>query len=472
MYILKKTKKILSFITCAAISFGILTVFPWATDNAAETFAARTIEEIQEQRKANAEKIAELENQIQGLEGDKSAEEAAKAALEEQVTLIQENINLLNTELEALSADITATETNIVALDADIVAQQNEIDVNVEKFKERLCSMYMTGGDTSASVILGSTSFYDMMSRIQMINSIAEHDDQLINEILADIDALEQSKSDLETEKLNLTMKLDEQQARKEEKEAEIDNLSVKMADTQYEIDRLANEQAALAQDKADLEAMDAELAAEEAAIEAEIQRQAEEAQRRWEEQERQRQQALLQQQLQQQQQQQQANTGDGTAAAPSAPADPIYTVPSPAASGFIWPCPGFSYISSYYGWRWGRSHNGIDVGDGNIMGGSAVAAQSGTVIIVNNSCTHNYAKPSTCGCGGGFGNYVVISHDGTYSTVYGHLSYASVSVGDYVQQGDVIGAIGSTGWSTGAHLHFEVKVNGVAQDPMGYVSP
>lgn len=465
MYLLKKTKKVLAFITCTALSLGVLTVFPWATDNAAETYAARTIEEIQEQRKANAEKIAALESQISTLEGDKSAEEAQKAALEEQVGLIQENINLLNTELEAISADITATETNITALDADIVAQQEEIDTNIEKFKERLCSMYMTGGDTSASVILGSTSFYDMMSRIQMINSIAEHDDQLINEILADIDALEQSKSDLETEKLNLTMKLADQEARKEEKQAEIESLSEKMQSTQYEIDRIAMEKQSLELDKADLEARDAELAAEEAAIEAEIQRQAEEAQRRREEEEeRQRQQAL-------QQQQQQATTG-GETSVPSAPADPVYTTPSPAASGFTWPCPGYSYISSYFGYRWGRSHNGIDVGDGNIMGGSAVAAQAGTVIMVSNSCTHNYAKSSSCGCGGGYGNYIVISHDGTYSTLYGHLTSAYVSVGEYVKQGQVIGAMGSTGFSTGAHLHFEVRVNGSPQDPLGYVSP
>ena len=468
MYLLKKTKKILTFITCAAISFGVLTVFPSATDNAADTYAAKTIEEIQEQRKANAEKIAELETKIQGIEGDKSAEEAAKAALEEQVGLIQENINLLNTELEAISASVTATETNIAALDADIVAQQEEIDANVEKFKERLCSMYMTGGDTSASVILGSTSFYDMMSRIQMINSIAEHDDQLINDILADIDALEQSKSDLETEKLNLTMKLDEQQKRKYEKQAEIESLNEKMLSTQYEIDRLANEQAALAQDKADIEAQDAELAAEEEAIRAELQRQQEEIQRRWEEEQRRQQQELLEQQ-----QQQQAGVGGGNAAVvPPAPAEPIYTVPSAGASGFTWPCPGYSYISSGFGARWGRNHNGIDVGDGNIMGGSAVAAQSGTVVRVNNSCTHNYAKYSSCGCGGGYGNYVVIAHDGTYSTLYGHLTSAYVSVGDYVKQGQVIGAMGSTGFSTGAHLHFEVWVNGVPQDPLGYVGP
>ena len=76
------------------------------------------------------------------------------------------------------------------------------------------------------------------------------------------------------------------------------------------------------------------------------------------------------------------------------------------------------------------------------------------------------------CGCGGGYGNYVIISHDGTYSTLYGHLASAAVSVGQYVNQGDVIGYIGSTGWSTGAHLHFEVRVNGSACDPLGYVSP
>ena len=101
-----------------------------------------------------------------------------------------------------------------------------------------------------------------------------------------------------------------------------------------------------------------------------------------------------------------------------------------------------------------------------------ACAAKAGTVIAVNNSCSHNYAKNSSCGCGGGYGNYVIISHDGTYSTLYGHLSSAAVSVGQYVEQGQVIGYIGSTGWSTGAHLHFEVRVNGVANDPLGYVSP
>ena len=93
--------------------------------------------------------------------------------------------------------------------------------------------MYVNSNETSASVVLGSSSFYDMMSRVQMINRVAEYDDELINNILGEIDELESSKSDLETEKLSLQMKLDEQKKRKEEKDAEVANTQRKVtADT------------------------------------------------------------------------------------------------------------------------------------------------------------------------------------------------------------------------------------------------
>lgn len=458
MYYLKHTKKILAFLTCSALSLGFIAAYPKSAEdtNYAE---AKTIAEIQEQRKANADKIAALESQITDLEGDKNYEKQQAAYLEEQIDIIQENIDLLNAELKAIEDDITATETNITNLDADIISQQNAIDENIELFKQRLCAMYMNGSETSASIVLGSSSFYDMMSRVQMINRIAEYDDKLIDDILTEIDSLEQSKSDLETEKLNLTMKLEEQEKRKEEKASEIEQLNTKMQETQYEIDRIAVEQSELERDKADIQAEQEALDAEEDAMYAEIQRQAEEAQRQWEE-----------QQAQQNNNNNQ-NIGGGSSV-PSAPDSPIYVPVTPAESGFAWPSPGFSYITSGFGPRWGRNHNGIDVGDGGIMGGTAVASQSGTVITVVNNCTHNFAKNYSCGCGGGYGNYVIIAHDGTYSTVYAHLTSAWVSVGDFVQQGQAIGAIGCTGHSTGAHLHFEIRVNGIPQNPLNYVSP
>ncbi len=517
MYKLKTAKKILTFITCSVMAAGLITAFPSLTVN--NNAQAKTLAEIQEQRKANEEKISALENRITGLEGNKEQEKQHQAYLTEQIGYIQENINLLNVEIETLNNDIAAAEINIQNLDADIIEQQNAIDENIELFKQRLCSMYISSNDSAASVLIGSTSFYDMMSRVQMINRVAEHDDQLIDELLTEIDNLEQTKKDLEAEKLNLSMKVEEQEKRREEKSVEIEQLNVKMTDTQYEIDRIAMEQKSLERSKEEIVQQNDELNKEEDFIKAEIKRQQEEAQRRWEEEQRRKAQEAARKKAEEEAKRKAEeeaarkkaeeearkkveeaarqttstktnSTPTVTSTAPPAtnattaavttvavtatepPQTTTYKVPTVAESGFAWPAPGFSYISSYFGSRWGRNHNGIDIGDGGIMGGSAVASQSGTVITVSNSCTHNYAKSSSCGCGGGYGNYVVISHDGTYSTLYGHLSYASVSVGDFVQQGDVIGAIGSTGFSTGAHLHFEVLVNGSPQNPMNYVNP
>ncbi|MDE5763617.1 MAG: peptidoglycan DD-metalloendopeptidase family protein [Ruminococcus sp.] len=541
MYHLKRIKKFLTFLTCTAVSLGMVSAFPEATDNSQEV-KAKTIAEIEEQRKANAEKIAQLETQINSLEGNKTDEKRQQNYLNEQISIIQNNIDLLNTELISIGNDISATETNIAGLDADIIAQQAAIDENIEIFKQHLCAMYVNGNDTSASIVLGSSSFYDMMSRVQMINRIADYEDNLIDSILTEIQNLKQSKSDLETEKLNLTMKLEEQQKRKEEKDVEIGQLNVKMQETEYEIQRIATEQSDLSRSKEEIKAEQDALDAELKEIEAEIERQKVAAQKAWEEQQRklweqkqaelkkqkeeeerlkkeqeeklkkqqeeerlkkqqeeerlkkEQEEKIKKQQEEEKRQQEQKNTTPPptepkteppTPAPTEPPTEPktepptesptepeTFVVPSVSESGFAWPCPGFSYITSYYGYRWGRNHNGIDVGDGGIMNGAAIASQSGTVITVVNSCTHNYGKDYSCGCGGGFGNYVVISHDGTYSTLYGHLSYASVSVGQFVNQGDVIGAIGSTGHSTGAHLHFEVRVNGSAQNPMNYVSP
>ena len=140
----------------------------------------------------------------------------------------------------------------------------------------------------------------------------------------------------------------------------------------------------------------------------------------------------------------------------------------------FQWPVPGFRRTSP---WMSNDSvhkgdHKGIDLGQWGINNKEILCAASGTVSKVVNYCTHNYGKSGSCGCGGGYGNYVLISHDGTYSTIYAHMTSAWVSVGQYVNQGDAIGSIGCTGHSTGAHLHFEIRVNGVAQNPLNYVRP
>lgn len=157
-----------------------------------------------------------------------------------------------------------------------------------------------------------------------------------------------------------------------------------------------------------------------------------------------------------------------------------IDTTPEPPqnnylTSGFFnWPVPNFYTITDYYDVRtWNNQgmHYGIDISGVNVAGTDVVSAEQGTVILAVNNCTHNYPKYSSCGCGGGFGNYVIIDHGNGYCTLYGHCQSVDVSVGDYVSRGQVIAHVGTTGYSTGYHLHFEVRYNGERIDPLPFLS-
>lgn len=124
----------------------------------------------------------------------------------------------------------------------------------------------------------------------------------------------------------------------------------------------------------------------------------------------------------------------------------------------FLWPVPYTHMITSPFEPRWGTFHYGIDIADSAIYGQAVVASDAGTVTWAgwDNS---------------GYGNYVIIDHGNGYTTLYGHCSEVYVSIGDKVAKGDVISAIGSTGYSTGPHLHFEICEGGVLVDPLIYVS-
>jgi murein DD-endopeptidase MepM/ murein hydrolase activator NlpD len=135
---------------------------------------------------------------------------------------------------------------------------------------------------------------------------------------------------------------------------------------------------------------------------------------------------------------------------------------------------PNVYTITDYYGvrtWNSEGMHYGLDISGTNVAGSDIVAAESGTVILVSNSCTHNYGKTYSCGCGGGYGNYVLIDHGNGYVTLYGHCQSINVTMGQKVERGQVIAQLGSTGYSTGFHLHFEVRKNGERVDPLPYLS-
>jgi murein DD-endopeptidase MepM/ murein hydrolase activator NlpD len=133
----------------------------------------------------------------------------------------------------------------------------------------------------------------------------------------------------------------------------------------------------------------------------------------------------------------------------------------STATGSFTWPCPSSTYIASGFGLRihpiFGteRYHNGVDISANS--GASVVAADSGTIAIATYSSS--------------YGNYIMIYHSNGTSTLYAHMSSLAVSAGDTVTKGETIGYVGSTGWSTGPHLHFEIAVNGTRVNPLNYFS-
>lgn len=134
-------------------------------------------------------------------------------------------------------------------------------------------------------------------------------------------------------------------------------------------------------------------------------------------------------------------------------------TSSSTGSSGmFAWPLPYTHTLTSTFGTRWGRLHGGLDISAGGVYGQPIYASASGTVTFSG-------------GDNSGYGNYVIIDHGSGYTTLYGHCSSLVAVTGQYVNQGDLIGYVGSTGNSTGPHLHFEIRLNGEKMDPLGYTS-
>ncbi len=149
-------------------------------------------------------------------------------------------------------------------------------------------------------------------------------------------------------------------------------------------------------------------------------------------------------------------DTSSSTGSSSSSNSSSSYTTGS--SGMFAWPLPYTHTLTSTFGTRWGRLHGGLDISDGGVYGQPIYASASGTVTFSG-------------GDNSGYGNYVIIDHGSGYTTLYGHCSSLVAVTGQYVNQGDLIGYVGSTGNSTGPHLHFEIRLNGEKMDPLGYTS-
>lgn len=371
---------------------------------------------------ARAASISEMKDQISNLESEKNVLEGKIDELQNDVDQKQAYLDSVNSYIATVESKIMACENLLASYQADIdecndniAAKEEELKENKELFKRRVRSIYMSGSNTSMSLLLGSDEFADYLSMSQFTEGLANYDNALMKKINNSV-----KKINKQIKKKNDAIK--EQEEIKKTLAADRADLQVqqgKASDAVNEVNRSKEEL------QAELDQLDANIAALESSIQA-----AYEAAR----------QAALNSQIQ-------------------------YN-----GEGFAWPLPGYSMITSGFGMRYDpyymcyRGHNGIDIAGAGIAGKPIVASANGTVIST---------MPTSAS--GGYGNYLIISHGfingQLVTTHYAHMMSFGVSQGQTVKQGDVVGYVGTTGASTGYHLHFEVRVDNVPVNPLGYVS-
>lgn len=400
--------------------------------------------------------ISDLEQQLQQLEQENQKYQKILDDTKSDIAEKEEYKNALVSKVQVLDEKIAVTREKISSLNDDIKEKQDAYDKGLSEVEDqfdalanRLRILYMSGNATDLEIIFGAKDFSDLIDKMELVKSLANSDKELISEIQTKLDelstkkeSLEADKKDLETQQASLKSDQDEFNKLISDNDEILKNLYASNSEAQHSL-----ESAALQSDE--IEAKISEYyAAQKAAAE-----QAAKAS------------------------QSSSSSGSSSSSSSSSSSGSSSSGSSssgsssvivPSGSGFAWPTPGFVSLSSeWFEDREVYNHGGIDIAGAGIMGTPVVAAADGTVVATNSSCTHNWGKSYSCGCGGGYGNYVMISHAGGKMTVYGHLTSLTVSSGQSVSRGQVIGYVGSTGNSTGPHLHYECRLNGVRYNPM-----
>lgn len=400
--------------------------------------------------------ISDLEQQLQQLEQENEKYQKILDDTKSDIAEKEEYKSALVSKVQVLDEKIAVTREKISSLNDDIKEKQDAYDKGLSEVEDqfdalanRLRILYMSGNATDLEIIFGAKDFSDLIDKMELVKSLANSDKELISEIQTKLDelstkkeALEADKKDLETQQASLKSDQDEFNKLISDNDEILKNLYASNSEAQHSL-----ESAALQSDEIEAK-ISQYYAAQKAAAEHAAQAS-----------------------------QSSSSSGSSSSSSSSSSSGSSSSGSSssgsssvivPSGSGFAWPTPGFVSLSSeWFEDREVYNHGGIDIAGAGIMGTPVVAAADGTVVATNSSCTHNWGKSYSCGCGGGYGNYVMISHAGGKMTVYGHLTSLTVSSGQSVSRGQIIGYVGSTGNSTGPHLHYECRLNGVRYNPM-----
>lgn len=375
-----------------------------------------------EQRKQVNSKIKEQKANISNTESEKKSVTDEIASLDAKIQEKSNKIASLEKEINKLNQDIAANQKKLEEAQANLEA-------NTKSLRSRLREMYKRGNVNYIEVLLNSKDIEELLRNNEIISSIAKADRELIEYIKTQIDTIKKTEEKLkiDREKVTVTKAAVESERQGYQDAVNAKNEYMKVLEKNIDAYKIEFEKA-----QSDWENLDLEILKLQKEIEVQKKRE-EEAKKRAERASANR-----------------TNRVNSNISVASRPRD---------GQAYTWPLPGHYSISSPFGYRqhpilgYSKFHSGIDLPAPS--GTPIVAAKSGTVILSRLMS--------------GYGNVVMIDHGDTV-TVYAHCSALNKSVGDSVSAGDVVAFVGSTGLSTGSHLHFEVRVNGSPVNPLGYV--
>lgn len=413
--------------------------------------------DLQKKIEENIKRAKEINNKATNLsEQEKKAQSELDGILtkigdvQKNIASIQGNIDIKNQEIEAKSSSINQTNKTINIKNSEIAEKEVEIVKKEDEFLQKnavldakLRSSYKNDATiTKISMLLDSKTFSDFINRVKVIALIIREDNRLINEIKADKAEIENTRNNIVKEKENFVVLKNSLETQK----SELDSAKAKLVEEKDKLDKVNAELALLQNEKnsviASLKSQSGELKLALSSIDDQNKdfnnkiAAITEAER------------LARIKAEQEAARIRAEQEAARIRAEEEKKRERERIPVPSKSGFIKPTSG--YITSWYGTRvdpvtgvLGTFHSGIDIANG--IGTPIVAAMSGTVVLA--------------GWNGNYGQCVIIDHGNGFVTRYGHLSSISVNEGQTVSQGQYLGGMGSTGKSTGSHLHFEIRI-------------
>lgn len=391
---------------------------------------------------------------------------------EEYSKKLQKQISELSKKIQESNAKIKELNGKIEEKQVLIDEKMSQIEGDLDVLRKRLRSIYTAGDISSLEIILQAKDFTDYIDKMELVQSISEYDDKLIKGLQAEMAVISDDQQKLKDDK----QKVEDEKKQLETDKSKVNTLSADNEKLILELKKTKN-----TKEEEIKENLNRQKELENALAKYNAEKAAELKAKRI-----QQQQLAKQKQLQAERANQTAAGGNNTSSNNNSNKnnnsnsdnnnqtetkvddDIDETIITQPDGGYVWPCPGHTNLTSLFEeWRGSENHGALDIADGDVYGAAVVACWDGTVIQTNTTCEHDYGKSSSCGCGGGYGNYVMIDHGQGKVSIYGHLCEVVAVPGQQVSAGQLIGYVGSTGYSTGPHLHFEMQQDGVRYDPL-----